>query len=281
MGSSDRNVPDVSLDRWIDDLEAVVRANNLGSFVLAGVDCGAATALAYAARNPERVDHLVLMNGFTNGAGRWLDNPVSQSVRALIQSGLPSQNWDFFRLTLGNLVTRLQDADEARHLADVIRNATSPLSHQLGSAAMQLIDVSRDVPSVKAPTLVVHDKNFPFASLEACRDLASGIADAQMVVIDGDGDAEIAAIDTFLRSRGASSVAAEGAASAGAYPNRLSAREVEVLRLIAAGKSNQQIADELVISPNTVLRHVSNIFAKAGLSNRAEAATYAVRHRLA
>jgi class 3 adenylate cyclase/DNA-binding CsgD family transcriptional regulator len=65
-----------------------------------------------------------------------------------------------------------------------------------------------------------------------------------------------------------------------AYPGGLTKREVEVLRLIAAGRSNQQIADELVISLNTVLRHVSNIFAKTGVANRAEAATYASRHGL-
>jgi DNA-binding NarL/FixJ family response regulator len=53
------------------------------------------------------------------------------------------------------------------------------------------------------------------------------------------------------------------------------------LRLIAAGKSNQQIADELVISQNTVIRHVSNIFAKTGVANRAQATAYAKDHGLA
>jgi NarL family two-component system response regulator LiaR len=61
----------------------------------------------------------------------------------------------------------------------------------------------------------------------------------------------------------------------------LSHREVEVLRLLAQGKSNAQIADELVISQNTVIRHVSNIFAKIGAANRAEAASYATRNGIA
>ena len=60
----------------------------------------------------------------------------------------------------------------------------------------------------------------------------------------------------------------------------LSSREVEVLRLMASGKSNQQIADELVISLNTVFRHVSNIFTKIGVANRTEAAAYAHRQGL-
>jgi DNA-binding NarL/FixJ family response regulator len=55
---------------------------------------------------------------------------------------------------------------------------------------------------------------------------------------------------------------------------------VEVLRLIASGKSNRKISEELVISPSTVAHHISNIFHKTGVSNRAEAATYAARHGL-
>jgi ATP/maltotriose-dependent transcriptional regulator MalT len=65
------------------------------------------------------------------------------------------------------------------------------------------------------------------------------------------------------------------------FPDRLTAREVEVLRLIAAGRSNREIGEDLVISLNTVERHVNHIYTKAGLSNRAEAATYAHRHDLA
>jgi DNA-binding CsgD family transcriptional regulator len=65
-----------------------------------------------------------------------------------------------------------------------------------------------------------------------------------------------------------------------AYPGGLSEREVEVLRLIAAGRSNQQIAEALVISHNTVIRHVSNIFGKTGAANRTEAAAYATHHGL-
>jgi DNA-binding NarL/FixJ family response regulator len=62
------------------------------------------------------------------------------------------------------------------------------------------------------------------------------------------------------------------------HRDSLSSREVEVLRLLAAGRSNQQIADELVISLNTVRRHVSNIFDKTGAANRADAVSYAHRN---
>ena len=65
-----------------------------------------------------------------------------------------------------------------------------------------------------------------------------------------------------------------------AYPDGLSQREVEVLRLIALGKSNPEIAEELFINPNTVAHHVTNILNKTSTSNRTEAATYASRHGL-
>jgi DNA-binding NarL/FixJ family response regulator len=65
-----------------------------------------------------------------------------------------------------------------------------------------------------------------------------------------------------------------------AYPDGLSEREVEVLRLVAAGKGNQEIADNLVISRNTVLRHVNNIYAKTAAANRVALANYAHSHRL-
>ena len=61
----------------------------------------------------------------------------------------------------------------------------------------------------------------------------------------------------------------------------LSPHELEVLRLLAAGHSNRQIARALVVSEATVAVHVRDIFEKTGSTNRAAAASYAVRRRLA
>jgi DNA-binding CsgD family transcriptional regulator len=66
----------------------------------------------------------------------------------------------------------------------------------------------------------------------------------------------------------------------GAAPHGLSARELEVLRHVAAGKSNREIAAELVVSEHTVARHVQNIRAKLGVSSRTAAAAFAFEHRL-
>jgi DNA-binding NarL/FixJ family response regulator len=61
----------------------------------------------------------------------------------------------------------------------------------------------------------------------------------------------------------------------------LTAREVEVLQLIAAGKSNRQIAATLFLSPGTVNIHVNHILTKTNTANRTEAAAFALRHGLA
>ena len=66
-----------------------------------------------------------------------------------------------------------------------------------------------------------------------------------------------------------------------AAPGGLSPREIEVIRLIAAGKSNREIAGELFISEKTVINHVTHILNKIGVDNRAAAAAFAVRNQIA
>ena len=108
---------------------------------------------------------------------------------------------------------------------------------------------------------------------------------------EGVGDVDGARLEldaaraTFEALRAAPDVAAVGARERpGADPARpggLTAREVEVLRRVVGGLSNHQIAVELGVSDHTVRRHLQNIFAKLGVSSRAAATAYAVRHHMA
>jgi DNA-binding CsgD family transcriptional regulator len=92
-----------------------------------------------------------------------------------------------------------------------------------------------------------------------------------------------AARQAFKRLGAAPDLARMDAAFHGTSPasaTGLSARELEVLRALATGKTNRAIADELCISEKTVGRHISNIFNKLGLSSRAAATAYAYEHGL-
>jgi DNA-binding NarL/FixJ family response regulator len=73
---------------------------------------------------------------------------------------------------------------------------------------------------------------------------------------------------------------APGSVPSQPLPDGLTAREAEVLSLITTGRTNGQIAEALVISTSTVKTHINNIFAKTGISNRAEVVSYAYRHGL-
>jgi DNA-binding NarL/FixJ family response regulator len=97
----------------------------------------------------------------------------------------------------------------------------------------------------------------------------------------GDGDAATLERDAARRAfeeLGAAPDAARLAPARAASP--LTERELEVLRLVAGGRTNKAIAAQLVLSERTVDRHVSNIFAKLGVSSRAAATAYAYEHEL-
>jgi DNA-binding CsgD family transcriptional regulator len=99
------------------------------------------------------------------------------------------------------------------------------------------------------------------------------------------GDAEAARLEleaacAIFRRLGAAPDLARVQPQVDGDPHGLSGRELEVLRLVAAGKSNREIAGELVISEHTVARHVQNIYRKLDLSSRAAATAFAFEHDL-
>src|SRR5439155_11268333 len=66
-GLSDWNVPDLSFDAWVEDLDSVIEAANLDRFPLLGISQGGAVAIAYAVRHPEKVSHLILYGAYARG----------------------------------------------------------------------------------------------------------------------------------------------------------------------------------------------------------------------
>jgi DNA-binding NarL/FixJ family response regulator len=103
---------------------------------------------------------------------------------------------------------------------------------------------------------------------------AAGLLDEAAAVGQVLGMKALAARCTALRER------AQPQSGKDAYPAGLSRREVEVLRLVAAGKGNREIAERLFVSPNTVANHVRSILTKTHTANRTEAAAFALRQAL-
>jgi DNA-binding NarL/FixJ family response regulator len=99
---------------------------------------------------------------------------------------------------------------------------------------------------------------------------------------ESSAERELSAARTAFRQLGAVPMAelASSLLAPASLPGGLTAREVEVLRLVAAGRSNPQIASELVLSEKTVARHLSNIFGKLDVPSRTAAAAYAFEHGL-
>ncbi len=152
------------------------------------------------------------------------------------------------------------------------------------------VDVLDRLPLVTVPTLVLHalhERQVPF---EQGRQLGALIPNARMVSLESRNhlllESEpawqtcLSEIRNFLGVESLSDVPSGLAAQVGSPPDGLTPREVDVIRLLAIGKSNQEIAQDLVISFNTVTNHVKNILGKTGCSNRTEAAAYAIHHGL-
>jgi ATP/maltotriose-dependent transcriptional regulator MalT len=156
---------------------------------------------------------------------------------------------------------------------------------QMAASLLELIyetDVRDDLPTVRAPALVVHREHDRAMRLRGAREVAALLPRAEMLTLPGDahlpwhgdGDAVLRAIAAFAGIKAPPVAVSE--ADAGPL-HELSAREREVLGLIAQGLSDAQVAERLVISPHTVHRHVANILAKLGLPTRAAAAARAAR----
>jgi pimeloyl-ACP methyl ester carboxylesterase/DNA-binding CsgD family transcriptional regulator len=274
QGLSTRGLRDeLSLADYERDLETVVDNLRLDRFVLLAHTVFGRVAIRYATSSRERVEALVLVNSATR-------NRPSSTVLNL---DLARENWEVF---LQAAMASPDWSPDQRRAAVVRFGQSSNQADWLRQyAVLAESDVEDRASMLSLPVLVLYARDLVGPAAESSQALAGLIPNARLALIDGsslmgDGEAGARAVEAFLAELSQTSRLAAGSPSGGPSQG-LSTREVEVLRLLAAGKSNGQIADELVISQNTVIRHVSNIFAKIGAANRAEAASYATRHGIA
>jgi DNA-binding CsgD family transcriptional regulator/tetratricopeptide (TPR) repeat protein len=188
------------------------------------------------------------------------------------------------------------DLDGARTAADelvgVAAGASSTLlqamaAHTLGTVLAGEGDVVAALAELRAAAAAWRSLGMPYEAARtavavglACAAMGDGVAAALELANARDALVELGARPEIERLDALMSVEARGSGASADRGASLSAREREVLVELAAGKTNREIAETLVISQHTVGRHVESIFAKLGVTSRAAATAYAYEHHL-
>lgn len=296
-GLSQRDVSDFSLAAMQADLDAVVGALELERFALLGFYASVPVAIAYAARHPERVTRLILFGGSVRG---WIpmSGPGMQALLSLIE-----RDWDMFVESAAHAWLGWPDGESGRLAADWFRTATTPAIARAVLTALHDVDVRTEVATVACPALVIHRRDATVIDLGTSRDLAAALPHGELRVVDGssaslfferademvdliakfviDGSPVGMTGETPVRATGPTTSARPPGPTTSARPAGLTPRELEVLRLLANGETNAEIAHRLGLSVHTVERHVANLYRKIDARGRADATAYAVRRGLA
>jgi pimeloyl-ACP methyl ester carboxylesterase/DNA-binding CsgD family transcriptional regulator len=273
-GLSDRAADGpMELDRELAAMSAVLDDAGVDAAALLGVSCGACVAGAFAARAPERAEALVVYGGYARG-----ETVTSPAVRRSVLSAVRS-HWGLGSRLLADVFLPEAGAEELERFARFQREAATAEVAARHLEFVYSVDVAADLPRVEAPTLVLHRRGDRAVPYEAGREVAATVPGARLLTLQGgqhlpwrgDAAAVTAAVGEFLDGSAAPlRVAEEGGSD-------LSERELEVLRLVAEGLSDGEIAERLVLSPHTVHRHVANIRTKLREPSRAAAVARAAR----
>jgi pimeloyl-ACP methyl ester carboxylesterase len=274
-GLSDRDVAEISPEAHVRDLECVIDAAGLGRFALFGASQGSAFAIAYAARHPERVSHLVLYGAFARG---WMKRGTATEIaHRQTQLRLIELGWGVEEPSYRQVFATQFMPDASLELIRAF-NEMMPLTSSAENAARIFlanseIDVQAEAREVRCPALVVHangDLRIPF---EEGRLVAGLIPGARFVSLESrnhlmpPGDPAWRTLLEAIVDFYPPALAARASVS---FP-QLTAREREVLDLIAEGLDNAQIAARLNLSEKTVRNNITHIFDKIGVENRSKA----------
>ena len=275
IGVSSREVTDVSLESQVADLDVLTTHLKLSKFDLWCFGDASAIGVTFTIRFPARVSRLILYTPWAY-VGRTVTAERFDAWAGLIRAdwGMASRVFAQMLYPKGPL-----DAQEASTKA--IRETQSPKVALQYLAFITSFDLRDELGKLALPVLVISREgpgHPPLIPVEASRWVASAIPGARFVEYDK-APATCPYFEYRMYHGDVLQFLADGTKEMPLHPT-LSGREVEVLRLVAQGRTNAEIADVLVISKNTVDRHVSNILAKTGCANRAEATLYAARHSL-
>ena len=280
-GRSDRDIEGLSLETMLLDLEAVLDHASIDSCALYAPYISCATAIEYAARHPERVTRIILFGGSARGRDA-IGAPETEALLSLIE-----RDWDVFVNSALQAWLGWSAGESGRIETEVARTATTPRVARAAIAMAADLDVSGELASVTPPVLVFHRRGVRQISLEVSEAIVAAVPFGQLHVLEGssaalffeDADEVLRIMLDFLAGRSTDHPSERPDARAVRRPGShgMTAREVDVLRLLARGETNSAIAQELGLSVNTVERHVTNLYRKIDARGRADATAFAVR----
>ena len=262
-GLADRDGYDFSLEGEIDVLLRVLDASGDDRVALLAHGFGGPVAIAFAARFPRRVSHLVLFNtaprilaGPDHADG--MDPALSSALEQLMLA-----EWGIASRTMCDLL--LSDSAQQRQvwLADYQRSCATGEVAAAMFRALHSYDAQHLLAGLSVPTLVLHRRSNVLLGAGNAQLIAEKVPGAELRLLDG-GDAypwgadheEVArVVNAFLDPPGPA----------------LTMRELDVMRMVAAGLSNRAIGQRLWITEHTVARHVANVFIKLEVSSRGAA----------
>ncbi|MGL5166389.1 MAG: alpha/beta fold hydrolase [Afipia sp.] len=188
-GLSDWDVGNLTLDTWVNDMECVADAAGLERFPILALSQGCAVAVAFAARHPERVSHLILYGGFAVGVYKSPSVSAEARERFDAMKTLMKLGWGANAPTFRQLFTDSMMPDATKEQNDAF-NEAQRISASAECAVRYLdtvanFDVRDLLPQVKAPTLVMHVRDDRRVPIAAGRDLATGIPGARFVTLPG------------------------------------------------------------------------------------------------
>ena len=185
-GLSDWKADEISVESFVRDLESVVDATGVERFPLLGMCQGAATAIAYAARHPDRVSRLVIVGGYARGTLK--RNPADaeqfEAMTTLALHGWGRDNPAFRQIFTSQFIPG-GTTEQVSWFNDLMRMAASPHNAVRIMRAMANFDVTDLLPRIQIPTLVVHCRNDALVPWEEGRRIAAGIPGARFVTLEG------------------------------------------------------------------------------------------------
>jgi pimeloyl-ACP methyl ester carboxylesterase/DNA-binding CsgD family transcriptional regulator len=283
-GMTDWKVGTLSFERWVADMDAVVEAAEVDKpMLLLGVSQGAAVAIAYAVKYPERVSGLILYGGYAVGAKLRDDADfviAYNAMRELVRIGWQKPNPVFRRLFTSRFIPGGTE-EQIAWFNDLCQRTTTPeVAYRLLEARAE-VDIRDILHKVRVPTLVLHADGDEVVPAAEGRRLASEIPGSQFVSLASRNHVLLEherAWSDFKEAVLEFTGIPDDARGLETVFSALTNRERQIYELLCKGSPNARIAGELNISEKTVRNHMSRVYEKLGVTSRAEALVLARDH---